>query len=164
MEYQNGESWRNLVKDRFSKIGITCFDPYNKPFLFSFDESPEFHVKLTNMRLEERYDELSILCREFRSFDLNLVDRSDFIIFYLNPKVHTCGSYEEFFTANRAKKQIFLVVEGGKKCTPYWIFGTINHENIYNNLEELFEKIEGIDSGKIEIDNTRWRLLKNQYR
>ena len=56
--------------------------------------------------------------REIRIFDLNLVDRSDFIIAHIIPNVASWGSAEELVTAVRMKKPTFISVEGGKKECP----------------------------------------------
>ena len=64
--------------------------------------------------------------KEIRSYDLSLIDRSDFVIFVYDPEVVTCGSWEEFFTANRMKKPIFFVNVRGKNATPMWVFWTIS--------------------------------------
>ena len=42
--------------------------------------------------------------KQIRSYDLNLVDRSDFIIAHLFPEVASGGSAEEIVTAVRMKK------------------------------------------------------------
>ena len=102
--------------------------------------------------------------REIRSFDLNLVDRSDFIVAHLIPDVASWGSAEELVTAIRMKKPVFLSIEGGKKKTPLWIMGMLPHKYIYNNVTEIVDKLKNIDSGKKAIDNERWRLLKKELR
>ena len=53
-----------------------------------------------------------------RSYDLNLVDRSDFIIAHLLPDVASWGSAEELVTAVRMKKPVFISMQGGKAKTP----------------------------------------------
>ena len=164
MEFENGESWRNIAINELSKINITCFDPYNKPFQHTFDETDEFREKLKILRNTEQYEELSDYCKEFRIYDLNLVDRSDFIICYINPKVFTAGTMEELSWAVRLKKPIFIFVNGGKKLCPYWIFGMISHKYIYNSLDEVILKIKSIDDGSVKMDSDRWRLLKYDAR
>ena len=102
--------------------------------------------------------------REIRAFDLNLVDRSDFIVAHFIPDVASWGSAEELVTAIRMKKPVFLSIEGGKKKTPLWIMGMLPHKYIYNNVNEIIDKIKEIDSGRKKIDNERWRLLRKELR
>ena len=102
--------------------------------------------------------------KEIRIYDLNLVDRSDFIIAHIIPDVASWGSAEELVTANRAKKPIFLSIEGGKSKCPLWILGMIPHRYIYNSLEEIILTLKMIDIGELSIDSNRWRLLREEYR
>ena len=60
----------------------------------------------------ENYDEITNRMKTIRSYDLNLVDRSDFIIAHLVPEVASWGSAEEIVTAVRMKKPIFISMEG----------------------------------------------------
>jgi hypothetical protein len=54
--------------------------------------------------------------------DLRVVDIVDFLIVYVNTDAYTVGTWEEFFWANRAKKPLFVVVEGGKQNCPALAF------------------------------------------
>ena len=99
-----------------------------------------------------------------RSYDLNLVDRSDFIVAHLVPDVASWGSAEEIVTAVRMKKPIFISMEGGKSKTPLWMLGMLPHKFIYNNLDEVIEMLYAIDNRSKPIDSDRWRLLKKEYR
>ena len=99
-----------------------------------------------------------------RSYDLNLVDRSDFIIAHLLPEVASWGSAEELVTAVRMKKPVFISMEGGKSQTPLWIMGMLPHHYIYNSIEEVLDMIHQINDGKKDIDSDRWRLLRKDLR
>jgi len=102
--------------------------------------------------------------RTVRNYDLNLVDRSDFIIAHILPEVASWGSAEELVTAVRAKKPIFISMEGGKAKTPLWIMGMIPHNYIYGSVDEVLEMIHQINDGKKSIDSDRWRLLRQDLR
>ena len=62
------------------------------------------------------------------------------------------------------KKPIFFVNVRGKNATPMWVFWTMPHKYIYNSVEEVIEKLQKIDQGKIPIDSERWKLLRNCFR
>lgn len=164
MQYADGSSWRQYVRQQLSPMGITVFDPYDKPFIKDVDEGKEIRASLKALMKNEKYDEVQSRMKEIRIYDLNLVDRSDFIIAHIIPEIASWGSAEELVTANRAKKPIFLSIEGGKKKCPLWILGTIPHRYIYNSLSEIISTIKGINNGNIQIDSDRWRLLKEEYR
>ena len=164
MQYADGSGWRQNVRTYLEKMGITVFDPYDKPFVKDVDEGNQIRSKLKHHMNNEEYDEVQKAMKEIRIYDLNLVDRSDFIVAHIIPDIASWGSAEELVTANRAKKPIFLSVEGGKKNCPLWILGMIPHRYIYNNLDEILLTLKMIDNGELTIDSNRWRLLKEEYR
>lgn len=164
MQYADGSNWRRYVRSQLEPMGITVFDPYDKPFIKDVDEGSEIRKSLSGLMNNEKYDDVQKIMREIRIYDLNLVDRSDFIIAHIIPDVASWGSAEELVTANRSKKPIFLSVEGGKKKCPLWLLGMIPHRYIYDSLTEIISTINGINNGHIQIDSNRWRLLREEYR
>ena len=93
----------------------------------------------------KQYDRVTEKMKTVRSYDLNLVDRSDFIIAHLVPDVASWGSAEEIVTAVRMKKPIFISMEGGKSKTPLWMLGMFPHKYVYNNLDEIVEMFLAIE-------------------
>ena len=164
MQYLSGRNWRNEVSSKLKPLNITCFDPYKKPFVKDVDEGEEARRDMDNWLKNGQFDLLSDKMKTVRSYDLNLVDRSDFIIAHLVPEVASWGSAEEIVTAVRMKKPIFISMEGGKKKTPLWMFGMIPHKYIYNTIDEVLDMIFLIDKGQRKIDSDRWRLLNEKYR
>ena len=163
MQYANGRSIRKYITEELGKHNITVYDHYNKPFVDSVEEDESVRTKFKTWLESEDYDKLAEQ-KNIRSFDLKLIDISDFIITMFDPSVLTVGTWEEFFWSNRLKKPIFFVNTKGKKTTPYWIFWTIPHKYIYSSVEEMLNVIRDIDSGKHPIDSERWKLLLPEYR
>lgn len=164
MQYADGTDWRNYVTPKLENMGITVFNPYDKPFIKDVEEGNDIRNNLNSLIEKEEYVEVQRKMRQIRIYDLNLVDRSDFIIAHIIPDVASWGSAEELVTANRAKKPIFLSVEGGKQKCPLWLLGTIPEKYIYNNIDEVLIVLDMINNNEISIDSERWRLLKPQYR
>jgi hypothetical protein len=164
MQYRNGEDWRNDVGKELTKRHITVFNPYHKPFIKDVQEGDIVRKTLRDLMENKKYDEVQSTFKEIRAFDLNLVDRSDFIIAYIIPTVPTIGTVEELVTAVRMKKPTFIAIEGGKKKCPLWYFGMFPHKYIYDSLDDMMDMIYKIDDGIKEIDSDRWRLLKKEYR
>lgn len=164
MQYLSGRNWREEVAEKLSDLNITCFDPYKKPFIKDVEEDEASRQEMETWLKTKQYDRLTEKLKTVRSYDLNLVDRSDFIIAHLVPEVASWGSAEEIVTAVRMKKPIFISMEGGKSKTPLWMFGMLPHKYIYNNLDEIVDMLDAIDNGSKEIDSDRWRLLRNEYR
>ena len=164
MQYLSGRDWRSEVTEKLSPLGITCFNPYDKPFIKDVNEDDEARENMKVWMKTKQYDRVTDRMKTVRSYDLNLVDSSDFIIGHLVPDVASWGSAEEIVTAVRMKKPIFVSMEGGKCKTPLWMLGMFPHKYIYNSLDEVVEMLYAIDSGDKEIDSDRWRLLQKKFR
>lgn len=164
MQYAEGRGWRDYITSSLEEMGVVVFDPYKKPFLKDVNEDEIAREKLHEWMKNGEYDKVQERMKIVRSYDLNLVDRSDFIIAHIVPNIASWGSAEELVTANRAKKPIFLSVEGGKEKTPLWIMGMLPHKYIYNNVDEILDVLTAIDDGIKEIDSDRWRLLREDLR
>ena len=164
MQYLSGRDWRSEVTEKLTPLGVTCFNPYDKPFIKDVNEDDDARENMKVWMKTRQYDRVTDRMKTVRSYDLNLVDRSDFIIGHLVPDVASWGSAEEIVTAVRMKKPIFVSMEGGKCKTPLWMLGMFPHKYIYNSLDEVVEMLYAIDSGDKEIDSDRWRLLRKDYR
>ena len=164
MQYASGRGWREELTPKLKGLGVTVFDPYIKPFVDDCEEDETARAALKRCMEMECYDAVAKRMKTVRNFDLRLCDLSDFIIAHINPAVASWGSAEEIVTCVRAKKPIFLSIEGGKKNTPLWIMGMLPHKYIYNNLDEVFATLQRIDSGEKKIDSDRWKLLQESYR
>jgi len=164
MQYISGRNWRDYIADQLKALNITCFDPYKKPFIKDVEEDETSRQEMELWMRGGYYDKVSSRMKTVRSYDLNLVDRSDFIIAHLVPDVASWGSAEEIVTAVRMKKPIFISMEGGKSKTPLWMLGMLPHKYIYNSLDEIIDMLYAIDNGSKTIDSDRWRLLQKQYR
>jgi nucleoside 2-deoxyribosyltransferase len=157
-------SWREQVKTELQETGIIFFDPLKKPFMDSVNEDEEHVARLRKMREEGRFDELSKTMRKIRVEDLSLVDRADFLIASISAKTASWGTAEEVFWANRMKKPIFLVVAEGRRACPFWIFGTLPSDQIYGKIEDVIGEILQIDAGAKQIDLTRWKIFREEFR
>jgi nucleoside 2-deoxyribosyltransferase len=164
MQYLSGRNWREEVADKLKDLGITSFDPYKKPFIKDVEEDEATRQEMDVWMKTKQYDRVTERMKTIRAYDLNLVDRSDFIIAHLVPDVASWGSAEEIVTAVRMKKPVFVSMEGGKCKTPLWMLGMFPHKYIYNSLDEIIEMLYAIDSGSKEIDSDRWRLLRKEFR
>lgn len=163
MQFADGTQIREYFRSELSKIGVTVFDHYHNPFIddcIKEDEQTVAHIK--QLIKEERFDELEQY-KSIRSHDLALIDKSDFIIVEYKSGVTMCGTWEEFFSANRMKKPIFFITND-KKLTPAWVYWTIPHRYVYTNKEDVVTMLNNINNGTIKIDSERWRLLKPEYR
>jgi nucleoside 2-deoxyribosyltransferase len=159
-----GESWRDKITESLQEMGVIVFNPYHKPFIKDVDEGTQVRKRLDRAQKRQNYDFLNKKVRQIRIFDLNLVDRSDFIIAYINPTVASWGSAEEIVTAVRMKKPVFVAIKGGKRKCPLWIFGMFPHKYIYDSPDDIIKMLKQINSGRKKLDNERWKLLRKEFR
>jgi nucleoside 2-deoxyribosyltransferase len=155
-----GTTWRDELTPFLEKMGLYVFNPLNKPIdIGAEDEETHKYKKL--LKQEKKYDELSSIMKTIRSVDLRLVDISDFLIVNLDIDTHPCGTYEEIFWANRQKKPIIIHMVQGKQSAPDWIFGTVPHEMIFSNWNEVREYIIHINEAKTIKSYGRWHLINH---
>jgi hypothetical protein len=164
MQYTDGRGWRDVVQKELEKLNIVVYNPYHQPFIKDLDEDESVRATLKAQMERGEFDMAASVMKASRAFDLNLVDRSDFIVAHIVPNVASWGSAEEITTAVRMKKPIFLSVEGGKKLCPLWILGMIPHKYVYNSIEDILSILRKIDDGTESLNNDRWRLLRKELR
>jgi len=153
--YDRGSGWRQHVTPFLENLGIIVLNPITKPTEIGLEDHTS-HIIKSELKSKQRYDELTVMMKTIRSVDLRLVDISDFLVVNLDLDTHPCGTYEEIFWANRQKKPIIVHMTQGKDRTPDWLFGTIPHQMVYSNWNDIFAYLEHINSSD-NIDNyNRW--------
>lgn len=164
MQYGDGRAWREDMGDFLIEMGVIVFDPYKKPFLDSPTEDESTHIRMNMLMENGDYDEVAEHFKKVRAFDLSMVDRSDFIICYIDPKIPSFGTMEELSWSCRLKRPTFIVIEGGRKNTPLWVMGMFPPKYIYDSFSDLRDMIRDIDNGFKKIDSDRWRLFREELR
>lgn len=150
-----GVGWRTFITPILESFNIEVFNPLNKPTNIAVEDSVIAKQKKV-LKQQQKYDELSSIMKEIRSVDLRMVDISDFLIVDLDLNTHPCGTLEEIFWANRQKKPILIRVEQGKNHAPDWLFGTIPHEFIFSNWDEVIEYLNYINNMPYIDHHKRW--------
>lgn len=157
-------TWREKITIELNKLGIKVFNPFLKPFVNPVPEDESTKQFLIDCLHSGDFDKVHAHMKKIRAFDLRMVDMSDFIIAKIDPVKASWGSADEIFTALKARKPVFLAVDGGKEKTPLWLMGSMKQEFIYNTVDEILYQIKEIDSGNIELDDKYWRLFLPEYR
>lgn len=155
-----GVGWRDNITPFLEGMNVVVFNPLNKSCDVGIEDN-EVHNKKLNLRNEEKYEELSSVMGKIRRVDLRLVDISDFLIVNLDLNTHPCGTLEEIFRANEQKKPIIIHVEQGKKQAPDWLFGTMPHQMIFSNWDEVKHYLQHINSADKIEDYKRWFFFKH---
>lgn len=150
-----GNGWRDYITYFLSGLNIEVFNPLKKVGDVGV-ENDKTHTCKQELKSQNNFEALSKLMRTIRSADLRLVDISDFIIVNLDLETHPCGTYEEIFWANRQKKPIIIHIEQGKSNAPDWLFGTIPHQMIFSEWEEVKEYLLYINKAPYIETFDRW--------
>jgi len=150
-----GTTRRDSITPFLESLGSIVFNPITKPTNIGLEDE-DTHVVKTKLKSQQRYDELSSMMKTIRSVDLRLVDISDFLVVNLDLDVHPCGTLEEIFWANRQKKPIVIHMVQGKEQAPDWLFGTIPHQMIFSNWQELKNYLQHIHSSENIETHRRW--------
>lgn len=165
MQYVNGENWREIFEKSIGEdLGVTCFNPYKKPFVNQRKEDEETRTLLLDYMAKGDYQKVHDHMGLVRSDDLRLTDLVDFAVCHIYPSIASWGTAEEIVTLNREKKPIFVAVDGGVSKTPLWLMGTLKPHYFYNSVDEIIQMLKKIDSGEKTIDSERWRLLRKEFR
>ncbi len=151
-----GTSWRaELEKELTEKYGVNVYNPRNKPIDIGL-ETPEQINQRRQWKSDGNYDEFVKEIKVIRHVDLRMCDRCDFAICYMDLNIHMCGTYEEMFWLNRAKKPVLIWCEQGKKLVPDWLWGVFPHEMFFSTKQELLKYLDYIHSAPKIEDHRRW--------
>lgn len=151
----HGAGWREDLTPELHKLGVMVFNPLKKPTEeMSAMEDPISRDRRKQWKLDGEYDKFSSV-KKIRSIDLNMTDKSDFIVANIDVEVHACGTYEELFWANRCKKPILIHCEQGKEHCPDWLFWTVPHCHIFSDWQSLLGHLDKINNG-FEDSTNRW--------
>jgi hypothetical protein len=156
----NGVGWRRTVTPTLEELGINVFDPTNKPPIFGYSEDSTHIALKKKLREEKRYDELADLMHKVRNVDLRVVDHATCLFTHLDFRDSPCGTWEECFTSNRAKKPSVIHFEQGIDSAPDWLFGVYRtdwREFFYEDWDAMFEYLRYVDKGGRASD--RWVLF-----
>jgi nucleoside 2-deoxyribosyltransferase len=150
-----GIGWRKEITPFLQNLEVTVFNPLTKPTEVGM-EDVETHAHKTKLKKSKRYDEMAHLMKTIRSVDLRLVDISDFLVVNLDLNGHPCGTYEEIFWANRQKKPIIIHMVQGKEKAPDWLFGTIPHQHIFSDWNDVYGYLEHVNLAENVNNYNRW--------
>ena len=154
----SGQCWRDFVSLKMKDLGVKVFSPTNKPSPFVSEISEELgavdkYIKEKNWEAAHAYIRDKII-----RVDLRMVDKSDFIIARIDPKIHTCGTYHEIILASSQKKPVFIFVDGGIQNIPKWLLGLVHPKYIFDDIGKLLSYLYRIDKSCFTLNN-KWILF-----
>jgi len=158
----DGRAWRDEIGKFLEDIGVIVLNPYSKPLrkdthsrvVLEDDENFKYIIEARN---KKDYDEITRRFKQVRAIDLRFVDKSDFIVAFLNFDVLMTGTMEEIFTANRQRKPVIILSSKPKNEMPPWYFGAFPHEVFFETIDQVKEYIRHIDQDEnIDLLGNRW--------
>lgn len=152
-----GVGSRQEIINNLKELGIIFLDPTAKLDGLEPDVGVE-QEKILKLKEEEKWNELRDFMKKIVRSDLRCVDYSDFIIAYIDPDVHMCGSYHEIVCAVNQKKPVLAIIKGGRKRASSWLFGIIRPDAMFDSIDDLVKYFNNPD---FSLDE-RWVLFRDQ--
>lgn len=154
-----GIGWRQKFIEQAKSLDLDIIDPCNKPSGCA-PEVKDGHRLADVLRSEKDWTNLQIFAKKLRREDLRFTDICDFVVVYINKAIYTVGTWDEVFVAERQKKPIFAIVEGGLAGLPTWLFGVFELNEVFSSVEECVAHLQKLNNGEIELDD-RWVLIRD---
>ncbi len=157
----NGITWRENIKTMLDKRGVklTVLDPTNKIAGLTGEVGSEKQQQ-QKMKNEEDWHGLRKFMKKIVRADLRMVDLCDFVIAFIDVEIHLCGTYQEITTADVEHKPVLLIIKGGKKKCPCWLFGTIHYDYMFDSVEDCVDYLVKVNSGDVILDD-KWVLIRD---
>jgi len=153
----DGIGWRDMMKPFLSDKGMLPLDPCDKPINYaSYGEVGEEKSKMMELKKMGRFFELSEQMKAICHVDLRMTDIADCVVVYINPEVPMCGTIHELINSLQQRKPTLVVIEGGKKKAPNWLFGIMDFNFMFDSFDELKEFMCLVDEAAFNPDLTRW--------
>ena len=158
----DGVGWRKEATKWLKTRSVKVLDPCDKPISYTaYKEIDIEKHKMMELKSNARYFELSQRMSEIAHVDLRMTDISDFLIVYINPNITMFGTIHELINSLNQKKPTLVVVEGGKKVAPNWLFGIMDFNFMFDSFEELYDFLNLIDTESIQANLSRWVFFDN---
>lgn len=133
---QGGSHWRERLTPFLREIGVLIYNPLSKSLDMGLEDD-DARVLRKQLREQGDWDRLGEIMRTIRVADLQMVDKADFVLCYLDLDASPCGTFEELFWANRLKRHCIVWCPQGKERVPDWIFGTLDHNLFFSTEAEV---------------------------
>jgi len=153
----DGVGWREYITPRLLSFGLIVDDPVKNTVngLGEIgDDKTKFKCLIQERRFEQARREFSPIVRK----DLRSVDKSDFLIFYYDPKIPMFGTIHELVIANQQRKPILMFVPDDKvEGINPWVFTLIKSDCLFTHWDAMFMYLDSINRREA-IDYDYWTM------
>jgi nucleoside 2-deoxyribosyltransferase len=157
-----GVGWRDEIKAKTKGMGIRYLDPCKKMENLAKDVGEEQRA-IDRLKAEGKFEELREMMKKIVRSDLRMIDYSDFMICYIDPQVHSAGTYHELVLSLSQKKPTLIVIKGGIVKSPSWIFGISKIDYMFDSIDDVCSYLNRINSGEQEPEK-EWVLIRKQLK
>jgi nucleoside 2-deoxyribosyltransferase len=151
----SGKSWRDQITAKLHSLGVTVYNPLEKPIDIGL-ENDDARISRKLLKESGQFDKFREIMKTIRHADLRMIDKSDFMIVYLDLSVVFCGTMEEISWCNKTKKVVAVFCKQGKLAIPDWIWGMLPHELLFDTMDDVMTYLEHINNDPIIDDLGRW--------
>ena len=150
-------SWRDKVTEFLLSYGAKVLDPTKKASSIGLEDQDSREIR-KQYKENGEYDKLAQIMKKVISYDLRCVDESC-IICRLDENIHTCGTYHELAMAELQRKPILVFSTSGKKTIPDWLFGFLELEHIFEDMEDMFSYLRKLDADLATDTTGKFKIL-----
>ena len=118
-ELERKHGWRTRIKEFLEQLGVTVFDPWEKPDIRGLFEYGKEDTKTISKRDQWTFEpsaegassraELAEYFWETMHIDLRMVDISDFVIAYCPTNIYSVGTVHEIVVARSQHKPVLFI-------------------------------------------------------
>jgi hypothetical protein len=151
---EKATGWRNRIGQFLRKLGVTVFDPWEKPEVRGMHDFGREGEGTTDVRVgwtyEQGNDGAAKRAKISESFwpalhlDLRMVDTSDFIVCYCPTNVYSVGTPHEIILARQQRKPVLFV-------SPYVAFPALQQLRDHLANDETGKKLLGTLEAQVPI-------------
>ena len=118
-ESERRYGWRTRIREFLAQLGVTVFDPWDKPDVRGLFEYGKEDIKTIRRREQWTFEpgtsgssmraELAEYFWETMHIDLRMVDISDFVIAYCPTNIYSVGTVHEIVVAREQHKPVLFI-------------------------------------------------------
>jgi len=157
-----GKGWREIAVEYFNEIGVTSYNPLDRPDWMKHLEDfipPNISRDevLERIEAQDQHSQKYIAAQRFiRHICSRFVHSCDFVLCYL-PNAKTFGTTEELVIACQAQKPIIMICPD--KIPSLWVYDMIKDQPTFDNLQQAMTYFQMIDDGEAELELLKWIFM-----
>ncbi len=167
-----GGPWRDEISEFLFSLDVGVINPLKKGLDWGLESEESRQWRADSLLKAETLnsqghiydsnkicDSVSDQMKDIVASDLRSVDKSDFIVAYIDLDIHTAGSYSEITHAALQRKPVIICCKQGKYKVPMWLYGLLNHQMFFSTWNEVKSYIQHVAYDEHVEHFKRWRFF-----